>query len=81
VRRFELTDDSVHHVWTIRDKHPGQAGTLSYGIRPDGIVSLDGLIGSDSVGILLHPVNVNKVFPLLGPALIRRRGFFEILPL
>ncbi|MCC6395203.1 MAG: hypothetical protein IT167_31730 [Bryobacterales bacterium] len=68
VRRFELTDDSVHHVWTIRDKDHGQAGTLSYGVRPDGVVSLDGRIGSDSVDILLHPVNIDKVFPPQGPA-------------
>ena len=66
-RRFGLNDDSAHHVWTIRDKDPRHAGNLSYDTRPDGIVSLNGHIGGDSVKMLLRPIDVDKVFPLLGP--------------
>lgn len=63
VRRFELTDDPVHHVWTIPNKNPRQAGALSYSVRSGGVVSLDGRIGGDSVDILLHRVDVNRAFP------------------
>jgi hypothetical protein len=67
LRQFEVTDDSVQHVWTIRDKDPRQAGSLNYGTRSDGVVSLTGRIGGDSVDILLRPVDLNKAFPLLRP--------------
>jgi hypothetical protein len=65
LRRIELTDDAEHRVWTIRD--PTRAGTLHYVVRQDGIVSLEGRIGSDAVAILLRPVDVNRFFPLLRP--------------
>lgn len=68
LQRFELGDDSAHHVWTIRAKDQRPAGKLTYSTRPDGAVSLDGRIGNDSLDILLRPVDVRNAFPLLGPA-------------
>jgi hypothetical protein len=67
LRRFALTDDPAHHVWSVRDNDGSQAGNLNYGTRPDGVVSLTGRIGGDSLDILLRPVDL-KVFSLLGPA-------------
>jgi hypothetical protein len=66
LRRFVLTDDPAHHVWSVRDNNGSQAGNLTYGTRPDGVVSLTGRIGGDSLDIQLRPVDP-KLFSLLGP--------------
>jgi hypothetical protein len=66
VRRFQLTEDVSGRLWTLRDGKSIQDATLHYDVRSDGDVSLDGHIGSDTVQIVLHPLDPNKFFPLLG---------------
>ena len=66
VRRLPLTDDRVHHVWTIRDANTASAATLHYSFQQNGEVSLNGRIGSDSVDLLLKRVELQQFFPLLG---------------
>ncbi len=65
LRQFRLIDDTVHHVWTIRQWNSAEVATLQYAVQPDGDVSLDGRIGNDSVHLLLHPVDVRMEFLLL----------------
>lgn len=66
VSQFRLTDDTVHREWTIRRQDSREVDVLQYAVQPDGDVSLDGHVGRDSVDMLLHPVDVHKIFPLLG---------------
>jgi hypothetical protein len=65
LRRIELSDDAAKRRWTIRDSNPGRSGTLDYVVRGDGMISLEGHIGSDQVAIVLRPVDMNQFFPLL----------------
>jgi hypothetical protein len=67
VRRFPLSDDELRHVWTIRDASPANSATLHYTLGQNGDVSLQGVIGSDAVEVLLRPIDVQQFFPLLRP--------------
>lgn len=64
---FHLTDDAVHHTWTIHQwgQNSTPVATLRYAVLQDRDVSLDGKLGNDSVHMLLHPVDMKKFFPLL----------------
>jgi hypothetical protein len=66
LRRFDIINDPVRHVWSIRQTDARQSGSLEYRARPDGLVSLSGRLGDDSVEILLRPVDLEKALPLLG---------------
>lgn len=66
LRQFDLRDDTVHRVWTIRQWDSAEVATLRYVVLSNGDVSLDGRIGSDSVHLVLHPVDARKFFKLLG---------------
>jgi hypothetical protein len=68
LRRFDIINDPIRHVWSIRQSDARQSGTLEYRARPDGVVSLSGRLGDDSVDILLRPVDLEKTLPLLGGA-------------
>ena len=66
VRRFALTQDAVHSLWTIRGDDPSWIGSFHYVVQQDGDISLQGRLGSDSVDMLLRPVDITKYFALLG---------------
>lgn len=65
LRRFHLSEDVALRAWTISERNSKPAAKLNYVVEPDGDVALDGNIGSDDVHLLLHPVDMNKAFPLL----------------
>jgi hypothetical protein len=66
LRRFDIINDRVRRVWSIRQTGALQSGRLEYRVRPDGLVSLSGRLGDDSVEVLLRPVDLQKALPLLG---------------
>lgn len=68
LRRFDIINDPVRHVWSIRQTDARQSGSFGYRARPDGLVSLSGHLGDDSVEMLLRHVDLEKALPLVGGA-------------
>jgi hypothetical protein len=61
MRQYVLVDDTSKSVWSL--KRSSETTTLHYAIGSDGIVSLDGLTGRDTVRMRLRPVDWRK-FPV-----------------
>ena len=56
----------MSHTWTLRQASRDTA-TLRYTIEADGVVTLEGRIGEDSVTMHLRRVDSSKFPLLLGP--------------
>ena len=62
--RSPLFDDVGRSVWTS-PPNSKPVTKLNYVVQTDGDVALDGSIGTDTVHLLLHPVDMKKAFILL----------------
>jgi hypothetical protein len=68
LHRFDIINDPVRHVWSIRQTDARHSGSFGYRTRPDGLVSLSGRLDENSIEMLLRPIDLEKALPLLGGA-------------